>query len=422
MLHSELFCPTLKEFPKDEVSKNAGLLIKAGYLEKVSAGIYNFLPLGWRVLNKIIEIVRKEMNSIGAQEILMPALHPAENWLQTNRWNLFDALFKLKSRTGLEYALGPTHEEIIFPLIKNKIKSYRDLPLALYQIQTKFRDELRAKAGILRGREFIMKDLYSFHQSSQKVEQYKRKVEQAYLRIFKKLNLKAIITKASGGTFSPYSTEFQVITESGEDTIYFCPVCQLAYNKEIIFEEKCPECQSKFQVHQAIEVANTFNLGDKFSKSFEVYFVNKQNQKELIFAGCYGLGITRTMGAIVEVKSDDYGLVWPEIISPYLIHLIVLPSGSKVVQRKLMNLGYRLYQKLLDKKIEVLFDERESLTPGEKLVESDLLGISWRVIISEKNFSKGLLEIKKRGQKKGKLVKLSELNTYIQKWQKLAVN
>ncbi len=404
MFQSKLFYKAKKEFPKDEESINAKYLIRAGFIEKLSSGVYEFLPLGFRVLEKITDLVRKEMLSLNAQELLLPALHPKENWLATQRWEKFDALFKLKSRTGSEYALGPTHEEIIFPLVKEMISSYKDLPLALFQIQTKFRDELRAKAGLLRGREFLMKDLYSFHKTNEEVEKFKEKVDRAYLRIFKVLGLKVYKTFASGGTFSKYSTEFQVPTEFGEDEILICSNCKVAWNKEIKSDRICNFCKEILTDHKAIEVGNTFNLGDSFSKSFDLKFKDKDGKEKYVFAGCYGLGISRLMGAIVEVFHDDRGIIWPEKVAPFTFHILIL---KKKVNLSEVESIVKIIEKL---KKDYLLDER-NISFGQKLVESDLIGIPYRLVLSER--LKNMIEFKERKSEKVKLLKISELFKFL---------
>jgi prolyl-tRNA synthetase len=404
MLQSKLFYFAKKDFPKDEESLNAKYLIRAGFVEKLSAGVYHFLPLGLRVLNKLVNLVRKEMNLLEAQEVLLPALHPKENWLITQRWEKFDALFKIKSRTENEYALGPTHEEVIFPLLKKGIQSYKDLPIALFQIQTKFRDELRAKAGLLRCREFIMKDLYSFHKDSKEVEKYKEKVDKAYLKIFKLLNLPVYKTLASGGTFSDFSTEFQVPTENGEDEIFVCENCNIAWNREIFNEIKCKNCKKEVFKTKAIEVGNTFNLGTGFSEKFQLKYKDKNGKENFVFAGCYGLGITRLIGAVVEVFHDENGIIWPKIISPYSIHFLILKEKIKLKDYEKI---FEIFEKF---NLDFLIDDRK-VSFGQKLVESDLLGISLRIITSDK--LKDKFEVKLRDKKDVKILNRNQLVNFL---------
>jgi prolyl-tRNA synthetase len=371
--------------------------MQAGFINKLGAGIYTFLPFGLRVLSKIEAIVREEMNLAGGEELLMPTLQPKENWAETGRWDSFDALFKLKTKSDAEYALGPTHEEIIYPLTKHLIFSYRDLPIALYQIQTKFRDEPRAKSGLMRCREFRMKDLYSFHATGSDRDRYYEIMRKSYLKIFKRLGLDVIETKASGGTFSELSQEFQVITEAGEDTVYYCKKCKIGVNKEVYSDkERCEKCKGELTEGQAVEVGNIFPLKSKFAEDFKLTFKEKDGSEKLVEAGCYGLGTSRVMGTIVEVFNDECGIIWPESVAPFQVHLIEL--------RK--NKAAKVYKKLLDMGVEVLYDDRD-LSAGEKFADADLIGIPLRAVISEKTGNK--IEIKERKSKALKLVKIEEL-------------
>ncbi len=407
MLQSELFTKTIKEVPKEEVSINSQLLIKGGFIFKVMAGVYAYLPLGLRVLNKIKEIIRQEMEAIGGQEILMPALTPKNWWIKTGRYNNFKALFKFKGLGDKEYVLGATHEEVITPLVKNFVQSYRDLPVYVFQIQDKFRNEPRAKSGLLRGREFSMKDLYSFHTSKEDLDRYYEKVKKAYFKIFRRLKLSAFtyLTYASGGVFSEYSHEFQTIASTGEDTIYLCEKCKIGLNQELAEKEgkKCPQCGSKNLVKkQAIEVGNIFKLGTKFSQAFNFTYVDKTGRNKPVFMGCYGIGPSRIMGAVVEVYHDKDGIIWPEEIAPFQIHLINLAKDEKRARK--------IYQSLQERNFEVLYDQRKE-SGGVKLKDADLLGIPWRLVISEKTGNK--IEIKKRNKKEVKLVNFRELFNYI---------
>jgi len=407
MRQSELVYKTYKDWPKDEESKNAGLLIKAGYIEKVSAGIYNILPLGWKVVNKISQIVREELNKIGAQELLLTNLHPKEFWEATGRWESFDALFKTKSRLEKEYALAPTHEEIIFPLMKKIIQSYKDLPKAVYQIHIKFRDELRAKAGILRTREFLMKDLYSFHKDEEDLKRYKELVDQTYLKIFERCGLRAILTKASGGTFSSFSTEFQVPTPAGEDNIFVCYQCNLGYNEEIFSGEKCEKCGSDLEKIKASEVGNTFELSLKFSEAFDLTFLDKDGQRKFVNAGCYGIGITRVFGVIVEVWASEKYLLWPYSVSPFDYHILVLRQEENYL-REAENIA-KIFE---EKGKEVLIDDRREINAGEKLVESDLIGIPVKIILGEK-LKDGKIEIVDRIKRKNYEIEKDHLIHFI---------
>ena len=298
MRYSKLFGKTTKDTPRDEISTNAKLLTRAGFIRKEVAGVYNYLPLGLRVINKISNVVRDEMDKVGGQELLLSALQNKDNWEKTGRWNSFDVLFKLASQFEKEYALGPTHEEVLVPLASEFILSYKDLPMYVYQIQTKFRDEARAKAGILRGREFLMKDFYSFHTSEKDLVEYYEKMKTAYRNIFKRLGLSAIETKASGGTFSDFSHEYQVITESGEVEIIYCPGGHFSENTEITKVKEGKECDlghGPLKKVKAIEVGNIFQLHDKFSKVFNLKYKDEKGKDQPVLMGCYGLGITRAM-------------------------------------------------------------------------------------------------------------------------------
>lgn len=402
MKYSTAFPKTLKQAPAGAESVNYQLLVRGGFIHQEMAGVYTYLPLGLKVLDKIANIVREEMDKIGGQEMLMPSLHPGENWKRTGRFESFDVLFKLKGAAGADLILGPTHEEIIYPLLAEYIKSYKDLPLYLYQIQTKFRNELRAKAGVLRGREFLMKDLYSFHASDEDRDGYYENVREAYLKIFEWLELPVVVTQASGGTFSDLSEEFHVVTPSGEDTIYICGECKRAINKEIAEDEDCPSCGKKMRTEKAIEVGNIFPLKRSYAEIFDLSFTGKDGTKKLVSAGCYGLGISRTMGAIVEVFHDDNGIIWPESAAPYKVHLVGLDLEDKEILEK----AEKTYKLLLVEGVEVLFDDRLGVSAGEKFADADLIGIPYRVVVSKKAGDK--LEVKKRLEKATNFLTLQE--------------
>ncbi|MBU3965429.1 hypothetical protein KKG29_01795 [Patescibacteria group bacterium] len=418
MRQSDLFTKTTKTISAEEKSVNASLLIRAGFVDKLAAGIYTFLPLGLRVLNKIENIIREEINEAGGQEILMPALHPKENWQKTGRWESFDALFKLKGGDKKEYALGATHEEILVPLAKKHISSYKDLPRYIYQIQTKFRDEVRAKSGLLRGRQFLMKDLYSFHADEKDLNSYYEKIKDAYWKIFERAGIKdkTYLTLASGGTFSKYSHEFQTVTSAGEDTIYICEKCRLAVNKEILKDENpvypvrnrisngvCPECQNeKFKVEKAIEVGNIFKLGAKYSAPFGLKFIDNAGKERAVIMGCYGIGLDRLMGTVVETNNDENGIIWPKSIAPYQAHLLLLAPQEREIREK----ADLIYNTLLKSDIEVLYDDR-NLSAGIKLKDSDLIGIPLRLVISGK--TRENIEVKERKRKEAKLLGLGEV-------------
>ena len=410
MLQSKLLPKTRKEAPKDEVSLNARLLIRAGFIDKLMAGVYTILPMGLRVMKKIENIIRNEMEAAGGQELLMPALHSKENWQKTGRWETFDSLFRFTSHySKIDFALGPTHEEIISPLVKKFNLSYRDLPVSLFQFQTKFRDEKRAKSGILRGREFRMKDLYSFHSGEKDAENYYEKMKGRYKNIFNRCGIgeKTYLTFASGGSFSQYSHEYQTVTDAGEDTIYICDKCEIAINKEIAGETPaCPQCGNKnLKENKSVEVGNIFSLKTKFSEPFDLKFTDENGQEKLMVMGCYGIGLSRLMGTAVETSNDENGIIWPEAIAPYKVHLINL----KGKEGKSSQLAGEIYEKMTKSGMEVLFDDRDDLRAGEKFADADLIGIPYRVIVSEKTAENDSAEIKKRDEKKSKILPIGEI-------------
>ncbi|MCJ7786878.1 His/Gly/Thr/Pro-type tRNA ligase C-terminal domain-containing protein [Patescibacteria group bacterium] len=417
MKQSQLFTKITKDTPKDEKSINSQLLIKAGFIDKLMAGGYSFLPLGFRVFKKIENIIREEMNKILGQEVLLPALHPKKNWEITNRWK-YKEMFKLKSRGGKDYSLGWTHEEIITPLVKKFVKSYKDLPVFVFQIQDKFRDELRAKSGLLRAVEFIMKDLYSFHRNEKDLDEYYEKVKKAYFQIFKRCGLEkyTFLTLASGGAFSKYSHEFQTVTPFGEDEIYFCQKCKIAVNSEIIKKEKyqCPNCKSKkLEIEKAIEVGNIFKLKDKFSRAFSFNFRDENGKEKPVLMGCYGIGLGRLMGAIVEIYHDERGIIWPSQIAPFNCHLLALGSSKKKIERQIEKVSEKLYQDLQKAGLEVLYDDRKDKRAGEKFAEADLIGIPIRLVVSERTLEKDCVELKRRKEEKTKLIKLNQIINYV---------
>lgn len=417
MLQSKLFYKTIKEISEEEKSVNAQLLVRAGFVDKLMAGAYTYFPLGLRVLDKIKNVIREEMNVVGGQEILMPALTPKENWTKTGRWDTIDVLFKLEGTGDKEYALGSTHEEIVTPLVKKIVNSYKDLPVAVYQIQDKFRNEPRAKSGLLRGREFSMKDLYSFHADEADLDSYYEKVKEAYLKIFRRLGLNAIVTEASGGTFSKYSHEFQVLTESGEDTIFYCEKCSYAQNKEISeyrAGDKCPKCGGKMREGKAIEVGNIFKLKTKFSEAFDLNFLDKDGKKKLAVMGCYGIGPSRVMGAIVEVRHDDRGIIWPAEAAPFDVHLVAIFGKDDKKNKEIKVEAAKVYDALQKECFEVLYDDREEASAGVKLAESDLFGVPLRLVVSEKTLAEDSVEIKERDGKEVKLIKLNQLIKYFE--------
>lgn len=397
MRQAHLFTKTRKEAPSDEVSRNAELLIRAGYIHKELAGAYAYLPLGLRTIKKIEDIIRKEMNSIGGQELVMTALQERGIWETSGRWNdeVLDVWFKTALKNGSELGLATTHEEPLTALLTEYVSSYRDLPFSVYQFQTKFRNELRAKSGIMRGREFVMKDLYSFSKSEEEHNAFYEKVKDAYLRIFARIGLgeKTYLTFASGGSFSKYSHEFQTLTGAGEDTIYVSKEKNLAVNKEVYTDEVMNDLgisRDSMIEEVAVEVGNIFTLGTKFSESLGLFFTDESGNKKPVIMGSYGIGLGRLMGTVVEVLSDDKGIIWPRAISPFQVHLLTLGENADVAKR-----GDTIYETLLSKGIEVLYDDR-AVRAGEKFADTDLIGIPTRVIVGEKSLGTDLLEIKDR--------------------------
>jgi prolyl-tRNA synthetase len=409
MRQSTLFTKTRKEAPKDEVAKNAQLLIRAGFVHKEMAGAYSFLPIGVRVLRNIEQIVREEMDAIGGQESRLATLHPSEPWKQTGAWDAVDVLFKIQSRTEKEYAIGQSEEEIITPIIQEYIQSYKDLPVAVYQIGQKYRDELRAKSGIMRGREFGMKDMYSFHTTQEDFERFYEIVKQAYLRVYTRCGLTAKVTEASGGSFSTkISYEFMVLTDAGEDTILYCNDCDYCANIEVAKQQEgdiCPKCgKSKLQKAVASEVGNVFDLGDRYPKAFNFTYKAEDGSDKYPIMGCFGIGTSRLMGVIVEKYADEKGLVWPTTIAPFAVHLVAIGEPGSAAMTK----AESYYTELQGKGIEVLFDDRD-LRAGEKFTDADLLGIPLRVVVSDKTLAQNKIEVKERTSATAQLISDTEL-------------
>lgn len=401
MRYSLLFGKTKLEAPADADSVNARFLAQAGYIVKQMAGVYIFLPLGLRVLTKIQQIIREEMNRVGGQELLMPALTQIENYETTGRHTL-DILFQMKGASEAVYVLNQSHEEVVTPLVQKYTFSYRDLPLAVYQIQNKFRNEPRAKSGILRGREFSMKDMYSFHRDETDLNAYYEKVKAAYFKIYQRLGIgdSTVLTFASGGTFSKYSHEFQTLCDIGEDTIYLCESCRVAVNKELIPEQKkCPECgNASLSVRRAIEVGNIFKLRTRFSDAFGFTYSDEKGEHQKVEMGCFGIGPSRLMGTLVEVFHDEKGILWPKSLAPYQIHLVTLGNDHAITKK-----AKEIYKNLRYQGIEVLFDDRDEST-GKKLNDADLIGIPFRLLVSKKTIEKKGVEVKKRTEKETRIV------------------
>lgn len=392
MEQSKLFSKIRREAPGDEVSKNARILIRAGFINKEMAGVYSYLPLGLCVLEKINSIIREEMNAIGGQEVFMSALQNKDIWQKTDRWD-GDVWFKTKLNNDSELGLGFTHEEPIVAMMKNHLSSYKDLPVYVYQIQTKFRNESRAKSGLIRGREFLMKDLYSFSKDEESHSLFYEKVKEAYFKIFNRVGLgsKTFLTFASGGSFSKYSHEFQTLTDAGEDHIHICTACNTAINEEIIKEQVvCPECSGKdFKKEKAVEVGNIFNLGTRFSDALGLQYSDENGEKKSVVMGSYGIGPGRLLGTIAEIYSTEEKMIWPEGVAPFDIHLILIPSKDENILEE----SRKIYKKLQHSGFEVLFDERD-VSAGAKFADADLIGIPNRIVISEKTLKNEKIEYK----------------------------
>jgi prolyl-tRNA synthetase len=405
MRRSQSFLKTRKQAPADEEAKNAQLLIRAGYIHKELAGVYSYLPLGKKVIDNISAIVRQEMNRLGAEELEMSTLQPKDIWEKSNRWDdkVVDNWFKTKLKSGADLGVGLTHEEAVADALRDFINSYKDLPVYVYQIGKKFRNELRAKSGLLRGREFIMKDLYSLSRSQEEHDAFYEKISAAYMRIFTRLGIGDITypTYASGGYFSEFSREFQTISDIGEDVIYLDKDEGFAVNKEV-FDlktlDKLGTSKERLQEHKAVEVGNIFPLGSKFTDPLGVYFIDQDGQRRSIIMGSYGIGISRLMGLLAEHFADDNGLNWPAGTAPYDVYLANLGDGQEVSQAAGV-----IYKHLQAGGAEVLFDDRLA-SPGEKFADADLIGLPARIVVSDKSLAAGGCEIKRRASDQAQIV------------------
>jgi len=411
MLQSQLFTRTRKEAPKDEVTRSAELLIRGGYIYKEMAGVYTYLPLGLRVLNKIIGIIREEMDAIGGQEILMTSLQESSKWEKTDRWDdkKVDIWFKTTLASGATLGLANTHEEAMTAMMATYVQSYQDLPQYVYQFQTKFRNELRAKSGIMRTREFIMKDLYSFTKTSEELDRFYEQAIEAYKKIFQRIGLgdKTYVTSASGGIFSKYSHEFQTVCDTGEDTIYVDEKKGIAVNLEVCQPEVLEDLGLKKEElisRKAIEVGNIFKLGTRFSEPLGLTYTDELGEKHPVVMGSYGIGPGRVLGTVAEVLSDNKGLIWPKSIAPFTVHLISLQSRNEIILQKTKE----IYEELIKREIEVLWDDR-NISAGEKFADSDLLGLPYRVVVSDRTLTEGKLELKKRSESEARLISEKEL-------------
>ncbi len=399
---SKLFTKTSKNIPADEVAKNAQLLIRAGYIHKEMAGVYTYLPLGKIVLDKIIQIIREEMNAVGGNEMSMTTLQHKDTWIASGRWDdkVMDVWFKTKLANGSEVGLAPTHEEPLTKLMKNFIHSYKDLPVYPYQFQIKFRNELRSKSGLMRGREFWMKDLYSFSRNKDEHEVFYEKMAEAYNKVYGRFGLGDITYKtfASGGSFSKYSHEFQTISDIGEDKIYVHEGKKLAINEEVYNDEVLADLgieRSELIEKMAVEVGNIFTLGTKFSDALDLKYTDEDGSIKSVFMGSYGIGPSRIMGLIAEHFSDEKGLVWPENVAPFKVYLVRIGGDTSI------EAADKLYDELASKDVDVLYDDRD-VHAGQKFADSELLGIPFRVTISDRLIEAGEFEVveRKNGDKK----------------------
>ncbi len=406
MKQSQLFAKSKKEAPKGAEAVSHQYLIRGDFIDQLSAGVYSFLPLGWRVYHRIEQIIKQEMDVLGGQELNLPTLIPKKLWQETNRWQEIDPpLFIVKDRHKKDFGLGPTHEEVITDLVRQRVSSYADLPLYLYQIQNKFRNEMRATGGLLRVREFMMKDLYSFSVSERETKEFYNQVRKSYWRIFEKCGLKAICAEADSGTIGgSLSHEFILPAEIGEDRVLVCNDCDYGANVEKAGEIKeCPKCKGKLSEKNGIEIGHTFFLGTKYSQAMKAEFADQAGRQKPIVMGCYGIGLGRLIAAIVEANHDGQGIAWPDLVAPFDIHLIAL-AGDRVKPA-----AEKLYQALTQQGKQVLFDDRDK-TAGEKFAEADLIGIPLRMVVSEKTLEKGAVEIKKRASNKTELIKIDKVD------------
>ena len=402
---SKLFTKTLKNAPADEVAKNAQLLIRAGFIYKVMAGVYAYTPLGLSVLENIKAIVREEMSNIGASELIMTSLQKKETWEGTGRWDdeVVDVWFKTALKDGTDVGLAWSHEEAILEMLQQFVKSYKDFPVAVYQFQTKLRNELRAKSGIMRGREFMMKDLYSLHTSQEDMDSYYNLVIGTYERCFERFGIgdSTFMTFASGGAFTKFSHEFQTVCEAGEDVLYINDDQTIAVNEEVLDDatQEIGVDKGSLNPVKSAEVGNIFKFGTEKSEKMKITFTDNNGKEQYAYLASYGIGITRVMGVIVEKLSDENGLVWPENIAPARVHLISIGADEE---------AGKLYQDLRDKDISVLYDDRDARA-GEKFADADLIGVPHRVVVSNKSLEKGGLEYKLRTESNSKIITHDEL-------------
>jgi len=406
---SQNFTRTLKEAPADEVARNAQLLIRAGFVYKVMAGVYAYTPLGLRVVEKIKQIVREEMDSLGAQELIMTNLQPKDPWEMTTRWDekVVDIWFKTHLQDGTELGLAWSHEEAILDMMRQYVKSYKDLPAKVYQFQTKLRNEVRAKSGIMRGREFLMKDMYSLHATADDLDTFYQATIDAYMRVYKRLGIgdDTYVTFASGGAFTKFSHEFQTVCEVGEDTIYLHRGKNIAVNEEVLNEGTLAELgisRDELEAVKSVEVGNIFNFGTEKCEQMQIFFTDQDGKQQPAYLGSYGIGITRMMGILVEKFADDRGIVWPEAVAPAKVYLVRI-GGEEATQE-----ADRLYEELESKGVAVIYDDRDE-RPGVKFADAELMGIPYRVTVSDRNLAEGKYEMTARNSGETNLLTREEL-------------
>jgi prolyl-tRNA synthetase len=410
MRRSQLFTKTRHQAPTDEVALNAQLLIRAGYIHKEMAGVYAYLPLGLKVQENIKQIIREEMNDLGSQEIIMTNLQHKDIWETTGRWDekVVDVWFKTQLQNGTQLGLAWSHEEPITNMMKSYISSYRDFPVSVYQFQTKLRNELRSKSGIMRGREFVMKDMYTYAKSAEQLQKLYDEAIEAYKRVFDRVGLGEItyITAASGGAFTKYSHEFQTITDAGEDTIYLDRTKNIAINEEVYTDKDLEELgleKGNLEKMVAAEVGNIFNFGTQKSEQLGLYFTDESGAEKPVYLGSYGIGVTRLMGVIAEHFADDKGLVWPENIAPFKVYLARVGNGPQVAEN-----ADQLYARLTDAKISVIYDDRDERA-GQMFADADLMGLPYRLVVSDRTLEQKGFELKKRNSNETEILSLEQV-------------
>ncbi len=404
MRYSSSFPKTTRSAPAGTELPGQAFLFRSGYIDQLMAGVFTLLPLGWRTAEKIKQIIREEMNSVGGQELAMPVLQPKELWQETGRWeSLKGAMYQLKDKSEKDLGIAFTHEETALDLIRKHAHSYKDFPISIYHFATKLRDEPRARGGIIRVREFVMKDLYSAHTTKEDMDRYYEEVAAAYQKAFKRMGLEVKRVKASGGVFTKeLSDEFQVLADFGEDTIYYCQKCDFAQNKEVaeVAEgDKCPECKGLIAVSRGVEVGNIFRFGTHYSEKMNVKFTGEDGKESFVYLASYGIGVGRALGTLSELYHDDKGLTWPAQVAPFTVHLV----GLQMDNMKVRETAEKLEKDLEEKKIEVLYDDRDE-SPGVKLADADMIGLPWRVIVSPKSLAAGGVEVKKRDSDRSEVI------------------